>query len=112
MITARADLGPLSALIEQAQRSLTPQAVAEALEADVVAYYTAQRIPVQTGRLRLALTGSPRASERRVVVTPGGLVTVEVLVPYASSALHGVPRYRPVDLEVRLSALLERAIDP
>lgn len=103
MITAAVDLTALGRLLDQAQRTLTPDALADAVELDVADHYSRQRVPVDTGRLKRALTQRPHTPERSVVVL-GRTVRVEIRVPYARYQLPRLAPYAPYRLGERLAA--------
>ena len=104
MIEASVDLAPLLDKLADTAAALGGRALAAPIEADVAAHYSAQPVPVDTGRLRRALTQTPRAPERRVVVLSGTALQVQIRVPYARYQLPRLAPYNPQGLGARLAS--------
>lgn len=106
MLKASIDLSPLTSHMTALADTLTLRALGPTLEASVADHYAAQPVPVETGRLRRALTQKPKTPERRLVVVGHNVIEVRILVPYARYQLRRLATYEGRDLGARLSAAI------
>jgi hypothetical protein len=106
MLKASIDLSPLTSHMTALADTLTLRALGPTLEASVADHYAAQPVPVETGRLRRALTQKPKTPERRLVVVGHSVIEVRILVPYARYQLRRLAVYEGRDIGARLSATI------
>lgn len=105
MIEANIDLGPMLDKLADTAFALGARKLAPVLELSVADHYAAQPVPVDTGRLKRALTTKPRAAERKTVVL-GTMIEVQIRVPYARYQLRRLAPYRPADLGGKIASHL------
>jgi hypothetical protein len=106
MIKTNVDLSALLASLRTLSGSLSMRAMRPVLEASVADHYASQPVPVDTGRLRRALTKKPRSPERRIVVVGQRVMEIHILVPYARYQMHRLAPYEGRDLGAKLSAAI------